>query len=116
MAQRQFTTPWMIRDNKEVQLFRVPLNESTFNEGWLQDLLFRHPSLLPIDQLESVFAGAVSLCREMESGAGPVDVVLVNQQGFIVIVETKLWRNHEARRTVVAQIIDYTKGISKWSY
>ena len=34
----------------------------------------------------------------------------------MVIIETKLWRNPEARRKVVAQILDYAKELSRWSY
>jgi hypothetical protein len=36
--------------------------------------------------------------------------------GDIVIIETKLWRNPEARRKVVAQILDYAKELANWSY
>ena len=32
------------------------------------------------------------------------------------IVECKLWRNPEARRGAVSQILDYAKEISRWSY
>ena len=32
------------------------------------------------------------------------------------MVECKLWRNPQARREVVAQILDYAKEISRWSY
>jgi hypothetical protein len=34
----------------------------------------------------------------------------------LVLVETKLWRNPEAKREVVAQAIDYGSSISKWTY
>jgi len=40
----------------------------------------------------------------------------MNSKGYITIVETKLWRNPEDRRSVVAQIIDYAKEIAEWSY
>jgi hypothetical protein len=33
-----------------------------------------------------------------------------------VIVETKLWRNPESRRKVVAQIFDYMKELTKWNF
>jgi hypothetical protein len=36
--------------------------------------------------------------------------------GRIAILEAKLWRNREARRKVVAQILDYAKALSRWSY
>jgi hypothetical protein len=31
-------------------------------------------------------------------------------------VETKLWRNPEAHRTVVAQILEYAKNLTSWDY
>jgi hypothetical protein len=34
----------------------------------------------------------------------------------VTLVETKLWRNPEARRSVVAQIIDYAKDMAGWTY
>ena len=34
----------------------------------------------------------------------------------MTLVETKLWRNPEARRTVVAQLIDYASHVSTWTY
>jgi hypothetical protein len=36
--------------------------------------------------------------------------------GYPVIVETKLWRNSEAKREVVAQVIDYAAKFSKWAF
>ena len=40
----------------------------------------------------------------------------MNEEGYLTLVETKLWRNPEARRTVVAQIIDYASHLSTWTY
>ncbi len=39
---------------------------------------------------------------------------LVYPRGYLTIVETKLWRNPEARREVVGQIVDYAKELSTW--
>jgi hypothetical protein len=36
--------------------------------------------------------------------------------GGIVVVETKLWRNPDARRKVIAQILDYAKELARWDY
>jgi hypothetical protein len=52
----------------------------------------------------------------MNTGAGPIDIVYVTPQGRLVIIETKLWRNPEARRKVVGQILDYAKELTTWSY
>jgi len=40
----------------------------------------------------------------------------VSPNGYLTLVETKLWKNPEARREVVAQIIDYTKQLVGWDY
>jgi hypothetical protein len=41
---------------------------------------------------------------------------MATPNGDLAIVETKLWRNPEARRKVVAQILDYANELSNWSY
>jgi hypothetical protein len=40
----------------------------------------------------------------------------VTAEGHLVLVECKLWRNPEARRRVLAQIIDYAQNVSTWRY
>lgn len=40
---------------------------------------------------------------------------MVTPSGLPVLVECKLWRNPEARREVVGQILDYAKELSRWS-
>jgi hypothetical protein len=49
-------------------------------------------------------------------GAGAVDNLYISPNGGLTLVETKLWKNPEARREVVAQIIDYTRRIVHWDY
>jgi hypothetical protein len=48
--------------------------------------------------------------------SGALDNLFVTPRGDLALVECKLWRNPEARRQVVAQIIDYAKEMSNWSY
>jgi hypothetical protein len=95
---------------------RVEFDERTFDEAWFQRLLFEHPSLLPIEAIEGVFAPLIPLAREVGTDAGPIDVVYVSPEGYLTLVETKLFRNPEARREVVAQIIDYATAMSRWTY
>lgn len=98
-------------------LRRVPFeSKGIFSEKWIQDLVADHPEVIGIESLESAFAPAVTVGYELESGAGPVDVLLCSPRGMITIVETKLWRNAEMRRTVVAQILDYAKELRHWTY
>ena len=89
---------------------------SGYDENWLQQLLFETPEVLPIGEIDSAFAPAVPLCRELPTAAGSIDLAYVSEQGLLSIVECKLWRNPEARRVAVSQILDYAKEISRWSY
>lgn len=116
MRTRQFCTPHLLSDGKTTVLSRVPLTERTFDEAWFQKLLFEHPSLIPVDEIEPAFSPLTPLARELQTGNGPIDLVYLNAEGHITLVETKLWRNPEARRQVVAQIIDYATAMSKWTY
>ena len=56
------------------------------------------------------------ICRELNTPAGPIDVLYATPQGKLVLLEAKLWRNPEARRKVVGQILDYAKELSRWDY
>ena len=87
-----------------------------YDEDWLQQLLFQTPEVLPFKEIDPAFAPAIPLCRELPTAAGSVDLAYVSEQGLLSIVECKLWRNPEARRDVVSQILDYAKEISRWSY
>ena len=116
MENDQYASPVLIRKNETIILQRVPLMENVFNESWLQNLLFENSTILPFSDLEPTFDGSLPIAREMGTGAGPVDLIYMNSKGYITLVETKLWRNPEARRSVVAQIIDYAKEIAEWSY
>jgi len=87
-----------------------------YDEAWLQELLFRNPEILPTAQIDSSYQVLIPVCRELGTFAGPVDLLYVTPDGNLVLVETKLWRNAEARRKVVAQILDYAKEIAQWDY
>ena len=87
-----------------------------YDEDWLQQLLFETPEILPIGEIDPAFASATPLCRELPTAAGPIDLAYMSEEGRLSIVECKLWRNPEARRGAVSQILDYAKEISRWSY
>ena len=103
-----------------VLLERVPLTgtsgTSTYDEDWLQNLLYKHPESLPITEINPSFADLIPICREMLTPAGPIDVLYATREGRLVVLEAKLWRNPEARRKVIGQILDYAKELSHWSY
>lgn len=103
-----------------VLLERVPLTGASgtvaYNEDWLQDLLYNHPQSLPIAEINPSFAGLIPICREMLTPAGPLDVLYATREGRLAVLEAKLWRNPEARRKVIGQILDYAKELSHWTY
>lgn len=103
-------------DGSIVSPRRVPFTEKMFEEAWLQDLVEDHPELLPIAEIEPAFAPAISVGREVATKSGSIDNLLLSPEGYLTIVETKLWRNPEARREVVGQIIDYAKDVSNWTF
>jgi len=95
----------------------VPLGDTGGrNEEWLQELLFSQPDILPVANIDASFGPLLPLCRELRTEAGPVDLAFINATGRLTLVECKLWRNPEARRKVVGQILDYARAISQWSY
>jgi len=98
------------------KLERILLNSKQFNEAWLQDLLANEPSILPTASIDAVYAPLFSIGREVPVTSGFIDNLYISPKGYIVIVETKLWRNPEARREVVGQIVDYAKDLKEWDY
>lgn len=89
---------------------------SGYNERWLQKLVHNAPSVLPIADAEPAFSPLIPVCMELPLRSGYLDNLLVTPNGDLVVVECKLWRNVEARREVVAQIIDYAKSLQRLSY
>lgn len=121
---RAYATPMRISAMGQVQehcstLEALPLKSGgsgPFSESWLQQLIHKHPSLLPIDQIEPALAPAMPVATELPLPCGFVDNLLMTRDGGLVAVETKLWRNPEARRQVVGQVLEYAKDLSRLDY
>ncbi|WP_421935531.1 hypothetical protein [Phenylobacterium sp.] len=88
----------------------------TYTERWLQELLQRNPALLPVEQIEPALAALVPVCMELPLSCGYADNLFMTPEGGIVLVEAKLWRNPEARREVVGQVLDYAKDLASLQY
>lgn len=118
-GERRYTRPILLPgDGAAPQRFSpvgFDRGEDSFSEDWLQQQIFEQPGILPIEQIEPAFSEAAPICREMPTPAGPIDLVLITETGLPVLVETKLWRNPEARRGAIVQILDYAKEVSGWS-
>ncbi len=113
MKKSAYGKPLLIGENGEVVMLekRTPLNELA-----IQNLIFEHPDLIPFSDIDESYNPIVSICKELKTNAGPLDVLMVSPNGEICIVETKLWKNPQARREVIAQILDYAKEMALWSY
>ena len=108
--------PKWLRDGAVLPLDAVALTERDIDEAWVQAHLDRFPELLPIADIGPSWGPLVSLGRELPTSAGPVDNMFVSPAGDLTVVETKLWRNPEARRKVVGQILDYAAALSRLSF
>ncbi len=92
-----------------------------YSEAWLQNLLHARPEIFPIEQIEPGFGDLIPLCREFPVAfgagrSGALDNLYATASGGLVLVEAKLWRNPEARRSVVAQAMEYAAAIFRMSY
>jgi hypothetical protein len=93
-------------------LSRVAFHDKSIAEEFLQKALNTAPQLLPVEDLDPSYSPLVSLGREIDN----IDNLFVSPNGRITLVETKLWRNPEATREVVAQLLDYASRLNSWSY
>lgn len=92
------------KENRFVQLATRPLQ----NEAELQQLLHQHSSLIPID-----LDGRRVSVREFPTEAGPIDNLVIDATGNVLIVEAKLACNAD-RRTVIAQAVDYGAQLTRY--
>jgi len=98
-------------------LRRLDLRKPSFDELYLQELLRKHPTILPLNKLDASFWPPIPIGRETPLGAGCcVDNLYVSPTGGLTLVEAKLWKNPAANRDVVGQVIDYAKQLARWGY
>lgn len=115
---------WVPETGDAVALDRHTLTKqagSGYNEAWLQNLLHRHPQVLPIEQIEPGFGALIPVCRELPlvfgaGKSGALDNLFITAGGGLVLAEAKLWRNPEARRSVVAQAMEYAAAVFRLNY
>ena len=109
--------PFLInKDTSGQRLQPIESKEHGYNEAWLQELLRTQPDILPVAEIEPIFFPMIPIGREVAAGTGAIDNLFISHRGYLILVETKLWRNPEAKREVVAQVIDYGSALSKWNF
>ncbi|HBE97598.1 MAG TPA: DUF4268 domain-containing protein [Verrucomicrobiales bacterium] len=107
-------------DGTAVPLSRLLIGDAAvgadYDEDAIRNLAFDHPACLPIGEIDSSYLDPIAVCKELSTPAGPIDALLVTRSGRLIIVEAKLWKNPEARRKVIGQILDYAKELKRWGY
>lgn len=106
--------PYVIQNNQAQgnSLRPIDIRKALYQETWLQQLLDNHPEILPIIELNETFGRPISLGRELDG----IDNLFITDQGKLILVETKLWRNPEGHRTVVGQILEYASRLAEWDF
>jgi len=112
MARHRAIPVLITTDNNRSALTRVRLGDDLHDEKWLQALIHDHPAILPISDIEPGFGDLIAAAREVPTGHGYIDNLFFTPSGDIVLVETKLWRNGQMRREVVAQALDYVAALT----
>ena len=103
-------------DDTPTVIERVPQGEAR-REHALRDLIYDNPSVLPVRDIDPGYGRLFTVARELNvPGVGFIDVLLADEHGRLVVVECKLWRNPQARREVVGQILDYARELSRYGY
>ncbi|MER8849832.1 hypothetical protein [Mesorhizobium australicum] len=72
------------------------------------------------DRLDGGLGDVVPLCRELAipraGGTVFADILGVARSGRLIVIKCKLWRNPQARREVLAQILEYAALLRRWSF
>src|SRR5713226_8397667 len=85
------------------------------NEEALRQLVKENPDVLPLHDLGEV-QPLLIVGREAPLANGYADVVAVDPNGLVTIIECKLDRNPEIKRTIVGQVIAYGAYLWKLTY
>lgn len=92
-------------------------DQASFDETLLQRVIDETPAVLPIRDYYPAITSVCSLGREIPVDLGEkqgfIDNLLVTNDGHLVLVETKLYRNPEAVREVVIQTLQYSMAVNK---
>jgi hypothetical protein len=125
MGRRDGSPLWITEGQEHAKVLRradlgAKADLGRYDEDWLQRLLHGHPEIFPIEQIEPGFGDLTSLCRELPLNLGgrwgALDNLFATRDGGLVLVEAKLWRNPEARRSAVAQAMEYAAAVFRMNY
>lgn len=99
MKKSAYGKPLLIKSDKTKTINRI----ENVSESTIQNLVFEFPECLPLSDIDESYNPIIPICKELGTPVGPLDIFMITHNGDIAIIETKLWRNPEARRKVIAQ-------------
>lgn len=110
---RSEATPYLVAEGKSATpLERVDVRDREINEGFLQQLLDENPGIVPVAEFDESFGPIASLGREIMG----IDNLFISPNGRLTLVEAKLWRNPQATRQVLAQVLEYASRLAALDY
>lgn len=95
---------------------REALDSVNQRELFLQDLVFRSPCSIPMEEIEKGLTPMISICTELPVGGTYLDNLWMTPDGGIILGECKLVRNPQSRREVLVQALDYASTMATWSF
>lgn len=106
----------MVRILAETGSGVVPLEAVPFDdEGHLRDLLARFPELVLAGRGDGERRPVWTIGREVPVPSGSIDVLLLDGDGGVWVVETKLAKSSEVKKQVVGQVLSYAADIATWT-
>lgn len=110
---RSEATPYLVTQGQSATaLERVKMSDREINEGFLQQLLDENPGIVPVAEFDESFGPIASLGREIMG----IDNLFISPNGRPTLVEAKLWRNPQATRQVLAQVLEYASRLAALDY
>ncbi len=80
-------------------------------EERFESILESWPNALPIKEINPLAKVAVPIGRQVTVGTNSLDLLFLDDTGTLLVIECKLVQNPEARREVVAQLMEYAQAI-----
>jgi len=119
-----FGAPVIIKEDQSANRFssltgvsHARNDPNSFDEKLLQELINQTPHVLPIHEYLPSTNNVFSLSREttidLGGNQGRIDNLLVTNDGYLVVVETKLYRNPSSIREVITQTLQYGMAITQ---
>ena len=105
----------LVRKQEKKGWISLP-SEGYSGEAHLQEILFRDPDIVPVEDISSdtELSPIKLMLKEVGlPGSGATDLVGIDKNGNIYIIETKLARNPEVRRQVIGQILEYAAFLNE---